>query len=70
VKPKAKIGSSTRRIVFNPNRVVITDDSVWPFESRSGQYAHFCYEFDDMLIDETDIKEFASCNCGKPNPKT
>ena len=29
---------------------------------RKGRFAHFCYDWDDALIDETD-SEFESCGC-------
>lgn len=29
---------------------------------REGKFAHFCYEWDDLLIDEND-SEFMSCLC-------
>ncbi len=58
------------RIVFNPTRQPIKCHvGAKEVITRSGKYAHFCYEWDDMLIDETD-KEFEVCQCGKPNPRT
>ena len=68
--PKVKIAAASR-IVFNPlNQVVF--DPCCPLKNnstRTGKYAHLCYDCDELLIDETD-PEFACCTCGMPNPKT
>lgn len=34
---------------------------------RLGEFAHFCYDWDLMLIDETD-REFEACLCFRPHP--
>ena len=36
--------------------------------TRSGKYAHFCNEWDDMLIDEND-PEFEACHCFSGDPE-
>lgn len=70
MKPKAKI-AKLARVVFNPDQAVIYDPA--PANSlhnyRCGKYSHYCYDNNEMLIDEND-SEFATCNCGKPNSKT
>jgi hypothetical protein len=69
VKPKGKIVKPSR-IIFNPNNAVIVDPCDTGLNViRSGKYAHYCYEWDEMLIDEHD-PEFEACNCGKPNPRS
>jgi len=73
MKAKAKI-TKAPRIIFNPTRKWICDPvpgTGCPLYkgARNGLYAHFCYDWDEMLIDETD-PEFNSCMCGMPNPKT
>ena len=35
---------------------------------RTGKYAHACYEWDEMLIDEGD-PEFESCLCFRDDPE-
>lgn len=61
------------RIVFNPSRAMIIDSvstgRAGGSEMRNGLYAHFCYDWDEMLIDEND-PEFGVCTCGIPNSKT
>lgn len=67
---KGEIAKSSR-IIFNPTGKIIRDP-VGPENvatARSGIYAHFCYDWDELLIDETD-PEFEACTCGKSNPKT
>jgi hypothetical protein len=67
----AKVKVKTKaRIVFNPKETVITE--VWKgiVTRRSGKYAHYCFAYDDLLIDETDTDLFKDCLCGMPNPKT
>jgi hypothetical protein len=68
VKPKGKIVKPSR-VVFNPHNELIFENLNQPIRSRKGRYAHYCYEWDEMLIDEND-PEFESCLCGMPNPKT
>lgn len=70
-KPKGKITSKAipTRVVFNPHNNVITDTLGPLTKSRHGKYAHYCYDWDELLIDEND-PEFEVCNCGKPNAKT
>lgn len=72
MKSKAKIATKSR-VVFNPNRLDMyeTDSKHVMIQGsmRDGLYAHYCYDWDEMLIDEND-PEFECCNCGKPNPKT
>ncbi len=53
------------RVVFNPLGKTLEGDG----RKLNGKYAHYCYEWDDMLIDET-CEEFSACVCGKPDPRT
>lgn len=71
VTPKGKITSKPKptRIIFNPTRKRVVDLLSDGERVRSGLYTHYCYEWDEMLIDEND-PEFAVCLCGMPNPKT
>jgi hypothetical protein len=63
MKAKAK---KKERIIFNPRRELLTDDHRI---QRRGLYAHFCFNHNELLIDETD-EEFKACLCGVPNPLT
>jgi len=66
MKAKVKIA----RVVFNPYRRILTEEVRGKVICvRTGLYAHYCYEYDDMLIDESD-PEFKNCLCGIPNAKT
>ena len=68
---KAKTAKPSR-VLLNPNRLRIVDPCEHELglpRERNGIFAHYCYEWDEMLIDETD-PEFATCLCGCPNPKT
>ena len=72
--PKSPKGRTVKieRVVFNPTEKVITDPDVpvgSPYSERKGKYAHLCYDWDEMLIDEHD-SEFSSCSCGLPNTRT
>ena len=68
--PKGKIINSGR-IVFNPtNRAIIDEYTESGHCIRTGKYAHHCYDWDEMLIDETDEHEFSICRCGVPDAKT
>jgi hypothetical protein len=69
MKTKGKIASKPARVVFNPHRKMLTEGVPPKCSGRNGLYAHFCYEYDEMLIDEND-PEFVNCLCGMPNPKT
>ena len=72
VRSKGKIVKQPTRICFNPTRATIydpIDPDGFRYMSRNGLYAHFCYEWDEMLIDETD-SEFALCKCGCPDERT
>jgi hypothetical protein len=67
--PKARI-RKVSRVVFNPRRLSIVDPGYASGKvRRDGLYAHFCFDFEDTLIDETD-DVFEACTCGMPNPKT
>jgi hypothetical protein len=71
ITPKGKMVTPTR-VVFNPNQAPIVDQcdrELGKPRMRKGKYAHYCYEWDELLIDETDF-EFPFCKCGCPNPKT
>lgn len=70
ITPKGKIVKPSR-IVFNPYRHEVKEPGRCEIQRtrRRGLYAHFCFDHNEMLIDETD-SEFAKCNCGMPNPKT
>ena len=70
MKPKAKIAPKSR-VIFNPLRQVVIDPCCASalYKTRTGAYAHQCYDNSELLIDEND-PEFESCTCGKPNPKT
>lgn len=61
------------RVIFNPTgKKIIEPMAMGPDNLpivRSGLYAHFCYDWDEMLIDEHD-PEFEYCICGMPNNKT
>lgn len=48
------------RVLLNPSGKTIVDGNV----QRSGKMAHNCYEWDEMLIDETD-PEYDACLCGR-----
>ena len=50
------------QIVFNPTGKQVIDPCTGVI--RTGKYAHFCYEYDELLIDENDA-EFSTCLCGK-----
>ncbi len=69
-QPKGEIA----RVVFNPHNKELTEEfdnvrGVAAHITRKGKYAHYCYDWDEMLIDEND-PEFEACTCGKPNPLT
>lgn len=68
VKPKGKIAPPVR-IVFNPHNAVLTDVLGPITKMRHGRYAHYCYSWDELLIDEGD-EEFKVCECGVPNART
>ena len=59
-KVKVK-GKTQERMFLNPYKRVLTDGD----RIRSGLFAHYCYDLDELLIDETDIDEFTICLCGK-----
>jgi len=67
MKAKVKIA----RVVFNPHQEIVYDDLTKNrlHNYRCGIYAHFCYEWDEMLIDEND-PEFETCSCGMPDGRT
>lgn len=56
------------RMVFNPTNGVVTDPCCTKrkYFSRRGKYAHLCFDWNEMLIDETD-PEFETCTCGIPD---
>ena len=67
---KGTLDSKPKRFIFNPdNRLVVDNVPGVYIRSRQGKYAHYCYEWDELLIDEHD-PEFEACLCGMPNPKT
>ena len=57
--------AKSNRLIFNPNNHTLTDS----LRVRRGKYAHYCFDHNDLLIDEND-KEFITCECGRVNPRT
>ena len=57
------------RVILNPRSEVLTEEIRGIVTRRSGKFAHYCYDYDEMLIDEND-PEFQTCLCGVPNART